>query len=184
MEDDICWLFIINSHRPFFFPSLFFCMGSQFMFVVPALVSLSNRHLQVMLYWIMITVAEVCCWFLEAPWNLVTDNGQCHWERQINIPTSTPAVTSENRSSLPPAAKINLISVFITYRASPENSSLWNNSAEQLSSRLILAKIMHEEFAQRNTSMSLCNVSCNSVRPGPRCYETTWKCASPQVNMS
>lgn len=131
MEDDIWWLFIINSH---------YSGGS--LLLIP--------------------------W---GPRNLVTDNGQCHWERQINIPTSTPAVTSENRSSLPPVAKINLISVFITYRSSLENSSLWNNLC------------CSSTFQQANTckdyawgactmqyiwAMCLCNVPWNSISPGPR----------------
>lgn len=58
------------------------------------------------------------------PLSLVTDNSLCHWERQINIHTSAPMVTSKNRASLPPGTKTtNSISV-LTHTVAPRRAGL------------------------------------------------------------
>lgn len=50
VEGDICFSLLISTVSPPF-P---LCLGSQFTFVVSALVSLTNHHLKVIFYWIMI----------------------------------------------------------------------------------------------------------------------------------
>lgn len=93
------------------------------MSLILALTGAINNHLQVMLYWITITDGRLRA-IPPGLKNRVTDNSLCHQERQINVPISTPAAASENRSSLPPGGTTtNSISV-ITHTEPPQRARL------------------------------------------------------------
>lgn len=122
-----------------------------------------------MLYWITITDGRLRA-IPPGLKNRVTDHSLCHQERQINVPTGTPAAASENRSSLPPGGIItNSISV-ITHTEPPQRACLSGAAVstglqrgEQTSSRWSLHYIKHN-------STCLCCLVC--VRPWNCCSST------------